>query len=138
MKKITSAMILVCVIATMFAGCTTTHHRVAIGNVPGVREINIRNAGTTSWGPNVAGENLDMSRFSGRVDIRVIDAQGVVHSRHDVPFDETAFALTSSERYMGVGTSAFVLTLLLAALIPLLILGDFDSETEMAVGGIRW
>ena len=71
-KKITITMIIIGFIVNVFTGCATTYHGVEISNVRNVREIYIRNAGTTHWGTNMAGnlQNLEKSRFSERVDIR--------------------------------------------------------------------
>ena len=96
MKKVTAMMILFGIIVIAFTGCSTTRYGVEISNVPNVREIRIRNAGTTQWGVNMAGnrDNIDVSGFSEMVDIMVVDANGIVHSRHNVPFTDAAFVVT--------------------------------------------
>jgi hypothetical protein len=107
------AIVLIC--GMTFAGCTTTQHNVEISNVPNIREVYIRNAGTANWGANLAGnlQDIDRSRFSDRVDVRVIDANGIVFSKLNVPFNDAAFVETSSERYIGTGTTILLGLLLL-------------------------
>ena len=131
MKKVIAIMVLIGIIVMSFAGCTTTQYRIRINNVQNIREVNIRNAGTTSWGMNWAGnlDNIDGSRFSERVDIRVIDTNGIVHSRYNLPFDAGAFEVTR-ERYTGVGTSVLLSIILIGALIPLIIFGDFGNGEQ--------
>ena len=90
---------IVLIFGMMFSGCATTRHGVEISNVQAsnIKEVNIRTAGTANWGSNMAKhlENIDRSKFSERVDIRVIDTNGIVYSKHNVPFDDAAFAQTS-------------------------------------------
>jgi hypothetical protein len=75
-------------------GCAYTRYGLEISNVPNIREIYIRNAGTTNWGTDLASDmqNIDKSRFSEMVDIKVIDTNGVVYSRYNIPFNDAAFA----------------------------------------------
>jgi len=104
MKKITSTMTLISFfVATIFTGCTTTRYSVAIAGVPNISRVYIRNAGATSWGSNIAGnlQNIDRSRFSDRVDVRVIDANGTVFTRHNIPFNRAAFEVTSRSSSMN-------------------------------------
>ena len=116
---------IVLILGMLFLGCSTTHHGVEISNVPNVREVNIRNAGTSNWGTNMAGSlhDIDKSRFSERVDVRVIDTNGIVYSKYNVPFDNAAFVETSKKRHIGIGTQALTAAVLLAILIPVLIVG---------------
>ena len=85
-------------------GCATTQYDVAVSNVYGVREIYIRSAGTTNWGTNMAGnlQNIDRSKFSETVDIRVIDANGFVYSKYGVPFNDAAFVETDKTRSVNL------------------------------------
>jgi len=117
MGRLVAALVLV----TMLVGCSTTHYQVQISNVPNIREIYIRNARAANWGSNVLEDiqNIDRSKYSARVDIRVVDGNGIVYSKENVPFDENSFALTNTERYMGLGTQVLMLVVLLAVGIPL-------------------
>ena len=126
MRK-TVSTVLVVVLAFGSLGCATSYHGVEITNVSAVREIYIRNAGTTNWSSNLVsslkdidrsiffGEKVDIglimslkgidkSRFSDTVDIRVVDANGIVYSKYNVPFGNDAFEQRYKERYWGVGT----------------------------------
>ena len=139
MKKVTTLMVLIGIIATTFAGCTTTRYGVNIANVPNVSEVFIRNAGTTSWGLNIAGrlDNFDRTVFSDTVDVRVVDTNGIVHSRYNTPFGEAAFVETRTN-YSGVGTSVLWSGILIGALVAVLVLVDFDTNAAMStIGGIR-
>jgi len=118
MKKLLPYMILIGIIVTTFAACTTTRYGVQIGNVPNVREVHIRNAGAAHWGANLAGSlgNIDRSSFSERVDIRVVDTNGIVHSRYDVPFGAGVFSETGRSRsintFAGLGLLGGLIALL--------------------------
>jgi len=143
-KKITAIMALIGIILTSFVGCTTTRYRVEISNVHNIRELNIRNAGATHWGMNLAGnrDNIDISGFSERVDIRVVDTNGIVHSRYNVAFDAAAFDVTR-ESYMGTGSYVLMGVGALGGLIALIALVSLldleDPDTAMTrVGGFRW
>jgi hypothetical protein len=121
---------IVLIFGMTFAGCTTTHYGVAISNVPNVRTVSIRNAGASSWDYSIQADNLqniNRSRFSDRVDIKVVDASGIVYSRHNVPFDEAAFFETR-ERHIGLGTSSVVTAILLAAAAGILLFGFPGGE----------
>ena len=138
MKKITAMMVLIGIILTSFAGCTTTRYRVEVSNVHGIRELNIRNAGAAHWGMNLAGtrDNIDTSGFSDRIDIRVVDANGFVYSRYNIPFDAATFDVTR-ESYTGVGTSILAVAVLIAGLAALFAFAP-DPDTAMTgVGGFR-
>ena len=107
-------------------GCTTTRHNVEISNVPvsNIREINIRNAGTSYWGANMVKnmQNIDRSIFSETVDIRVVDTNGIVYSKYNVPFGDAAFVETNRERYFGIGTNIILVAASAAVLVPILVL----------------
>jgi len=126
-KKFFVAKVLAIVLTfgMLFLGCSTTQHDVAITNVFNAREVYIRNAGTPYWGTNIAGslQGIDRSKFSGSVDIRVIDSNGIVYSKYNVPFNDNAFVETSKERYMGTGTKVVLGVLGAAAAVPLIIIG---------------
>jgi len=139
MKKVTAMMILFGIIVIAFTGCSTTRYGVEISNVPNVREIRIRNAGTTQWGVNLAGnrDNIDVSGFSEMVDIMVVDANGIVHSRHNVPFTDAAFVV-ARETYIGMGTNVLAGFIALGGLIALLAFMP-DADTAMnAIGVTQW
>ena len=91
-----------------FMGCKTTQHNVEITNVPNVRGIYIRNAGTNSWSENLAGKNINKTDYSERVDIRVIDANGLVYSKTNVSFADNDFVEIGRMRRLNV---AFGLTI---------------------------
>jgi len=86
-------------------GCKTTQHHLEISNVQSAREVYIRNAGAHNWGSNVAGhlKDIDKSKFSTRVDVRVIDANGIVYSKYNVPFGDAAFVETGKTRSINRG-----------------------------------
>ena len=115
-------MILIGIILS-FAGCTTIAHGVQISNVPNVSEVNIRNAGTTHWGTNLAANltNIDRSRFSEQVDIRVVDTTGAVFSRYNVPFGDAEFVETYRRHFFGAGTNTAGGIITLTTLIVLAI-----------------
>jgi len=93
--KVTSTVMLACAMVIAFAGCATRHYSINIDNVPNVSRVYIRNAGTTSWGASMSRlQYIDISGFSNRVDIRVVDTNGAVFSRYDVPFDAASFEVT--------------------------------------------
>ena len=100
---------LVLIFGMLFMGCATTQHDVEISNVRNIREIYIRNAGTTNWGANMAGtlQDIDKSKFSDRVDIRVIDTNGIAYSKFDEPFDDAAFEI-SKQHYYGTGSGVLL------------------------------
>jgi hypothetical protein len=109
MKRIGFGMLLIVLVFQMaFMGCQTTQHRVEIANVPNVREIYIRNAGTDSWSENLAGKNIHISDYSERVDIRVVDANGLVYSKTDMSFADYDFAESGGMTRLNV---AFGLTI---------------------------
>jgi hypothetical protein len=76
-----------------FFGCASTQHGIEINNVPNVREVYIRNAGTDDW-REVSANDIYRSVFSDMVDIKVIDANGFRYSRYNIPFDDAAFVMT--------------------------------------------
>jgi len=119
---------IVLIFGTILIGCTTTQYGVEVNNIANIREIYIRNAGTTSWGSNMAEnlQNIDISRFSNSVDIRVVDTNGIVYSKHNVPFNEAVFIETSRESHMGMGTTIamFIVT------IPFLIFAIANTPIE--------
>jgi hypothetical protein len=104
-------------------GCATSRHSVEINNVRNISEIYIRNAGTTNWGNNIVKDlqNIDKSRFSEMVDIRVLDTNGVVYSNYNVPFDDAAFVETNKTSSLNPYASgalgiALIVILLVVAL----------------------
>gem|GEM_PF-2879699 len=116
-----SAVILLCITVPMFTGCrTTTAHVVEVRGVPNVSELHIRNAGAASWGANlaVAINDIDVSRFPGNVDIRVVGTDGVIHSRYNIPF-ASAFVETDSRSQMNTIGSTLGLLVILGGLLAL-------------------
>ena len=113
-RSFTSGVLIIALVFGMtVVGCATAQHGVEITNVRNIREINIRNAGAAHWGTNRVQnlQNIDRSIFTETVDIRVVDTDGIVFSRYNVPFNDAAFVAvsrTSSANFM-------VYVLLLAA-----------------------
>jgi len=97
-------MLLVFYVGIMPAGCTTTKYHVEISNVRNISEIYIRNAGSISWGSNMVNNlnDIDKSRYSNRVDIRVVDSSGIVYSKLNVPFGDNAFIETDKTTSMNI------------------------------------
>ena len=124
------ALALALVFGMLFLGCSTTQYGVAISNVSNIREVYIRNVGTSNWGTNIAGslQDIDRSRFSAQVDIKVIDTNGITYSKYNVPFDDYAFVETSKERYVGTGTQALGILALAAILIPVLVVKGGEQK----------
>jgi len=100
----------------VFTGCSTTYYSVEVSNIPNIREIYIRNAGTTEWGANLVRtlNNIDKSIWSERVDIRVVDTNGIVYSKHNIPFNDAAFIVTDESSTIN---PFFGLVLLLGSLL---------------------
>ena len=92
-SNIVGKLVAVLVLGTTVAGCASTQHGIEINNVRNIREVYIRNTGTTNWGTNIVNtmQNIDISKFPERVDIRVLDTDGVVYSSYNVPFNEAVF-----------------------------------------------
>lgn len=135
MKRIPFAMVLVSIILPMLISCTTTQHGLSISNVPNVSELYLRNAGTTDWIRVANIQDIDRSKFSDRVDIRVIDTYGAVYSRFNVPFDDENFTETNRMKYSGKGTKAmeiFMYIVMLAGIITFLALVDWEEKTQNA------
>ena len=118
-------LVAILLLVIMLAGCATTQYGIEIANAQ-VSRLYIRNAGTTSWGPNIADNRHDINRslFSEMVDIRVVDTAGAVHSRFNVPFNDAAFVQTEVVRTANVFALAGIAA---AGLAVLIILGDFDE-----------
>ena len=99
MKKnrffVVGKLVAILLLGVTVIGCTTTQYGVEISNVPitSIRAVYIRNAGATDWGNNIAVNlnNIDRTRYSRTVDIRVVDTNGVVYSRYNIPFGDDAF-----------------------------------------------
>jgi len=115
-------LVMVLVFGMTVVGCATTKHGVEISNVSNVKEIYIRNAGATNWGANIANtmQDIDTSRFSEMVDIRVLDTNGVVYSRYNVPFNDAVFVETgktsSMNLFASLGLSGALLVIVLLIL----------------------
>ena len=123
MKKIMATMILVCIMGMTLTGCATRNYlRMTVSNVPYISRLYIRNAGTTHWGTNIVGQNIDMSRFSESVDIRVVDANDAVFSRYNVPFNVASFVVTNRTVAMSAAGATTLLLLGVGALIALTII----------------
>jgi len=71
-------------------------------------------------------QDIDKSRFSEMVDISVIDTNGIVYSRYNVPFDDAAFVETDKTSSIN----PFAMGLLGAAGLVVLLLVMPKGETE--------
>jgi hypothetical protein len=115
-------LVTVLLLGITVAGCATTQYGIEISNVQNIREIYIRNAGTTNWGTNIASnvQNIDKSIFSESVDISVIDTNGVAYSRYNVPFNDAVFVETDKKSsinlFAGLGLAGAILAVVI--LIP--------------------
>jgi len=111
-------LVAVLLLGITVAGCASTQHGIEISNVRNLKEVYIRNAGTTNWGSNIVNnlQNIDRSRFSERVDIRVVDANGVVYNKKNVPFDDPAFPETGKTSSMNIFAQGAILIGLVAGL----------------------
>jgi len=130
-------MVLLCITVPMFTACRTTiAHVVEVSGVPNVRDLYIRNAGTASWGANLAGviNDIDVSRFPGNVDIRVVGTDGVVHSRYNIPF-ASAFVYTDSRSESNAVGDTLGILALLGGLVGLIALLWVLAPAEYNVGG---
>jgi len=106
----------------LFSGCATNHYSIYISNAD-TREVQIRNSGTTDW---IVAKNLhdfDISGFSERVDIRVVDRDGLVYTKYDIPFARKDFEEISKEYYQGIGTNVLLAVLAIPVLILAIALG---------------
>ena len=109
MKKnrffVVEKLVTILLLGVTVVGCTTTRYVVEISNVPrtNIRAVYIRNAGAAHWGNNIVGNlnNIDRTRYSETVDIRVVDINGVVYSRYNVPFNEASFVETGTTSTMS-------------------------------------
>jgi len=119
---VTSKLIAVLLLVIMVAGCaSTTQHAVEISNVLDIKELNIRNAGSANWGTNNVKnmDNIDKSHFSENVDIRVIDSNGVVYSKYNVPFSNAAFVETGVTHPMNIFGQLGLLAVLIGGIYGL-------------------
>jgi len=104
-------------------GCATSHHQVEISNVNNnISEVYIRNAGTSNWGKNLLNDlnNIDKSKYSERVDIRVVDTNGIVYSKQNVPFGDAAFvqtSKTSSPNMIATGALSLIVVIILLSIL---------------------
>ena len=149
---IAGVLVIVLIFGMMTTGCVTkSHYSVEISSGKGevesssgkgemdrygrpqtlnTREVFIRNTGTTDWGPNMAWnlQNIDKSKYSARVDIRVVDTDGIVYSKYDVPFDNAAFVVTRKNE------EANFAGLFLYSLAPIAVLGILALIVSAARG----
>ena len=86
-------LVAVLLLGITVAGCAISRYGIEIDNVKNIKAIYIRNAGTTDWGYNMLSDmkNITKSKFSEMVDIKVLDTNGVVYSKYNVSFNDTAF-----------------------------------------------
>jgi hypothetical protein len=113
---------------TLF-GCASTQHGIEINNVPNVKEIYIRNAGTDNW-REVYANNINRSDFSDMVDIKVIDTDGLRYSRYNIPFNDAAFVITG--KTSTINKKAFLAAVGVNLLLLILLLGP-----QLFGGGAR-
>jgi len=112
-------LVAVLLLGITVAGCASTQHGIEISNVLNIKELYIRNAGVTNWGTNIASnmQNIDKTKFSERVDLRVVDSNGVVYSRYNAPFNDAAFVETGKTSSMNLFAQLGLAGALLAVLI---------------------
>ena len=126
MRK-TIAAVLVLVLAFGSLGCATSQHGIEFSNVSAanLREVYIRNAGSNSWGSNMVREldNIDRTRFSSTVDMRVVDNNGIVYTKYGVSLGDSAFIETEKNSTLNPFAGILLAT---AILIPLLIFTSGD------------
>jgi len=113
-------LVAILLLGVTVVGCTTTQHGIEISNVPRdtISAVYIRNAGTADWGTNIAANlsNINRTRYSQTVDIRVVDTGGVVYSRYDVSFDDAAFVETGETSTINLFAATGLLGAVLLAL----------------------
>lgn len=113
-------LVAVLLLGVTIVGCKTTQYSVEISNVPktSISAVYIRNAGATDWGNNVVANlsNIDRTRYSQTVDIRVVDTNGVVYSKYNIPFDDVSFVETGKKSSLNIYAMS-------AIAVPLLVLG---------------
>ena len=104
-------LIIVLIFEMTVVGCSTSKHSIEINNVHNIREIYIKNTGTSNWGANLAGTLWDIhkSNYSERVDIRVIDTNGIVYSKNNVPFGDADFVEVNKYQQINIYAFAGVL-----------------------------
>jgi len=119
---VASKLVAVLLLVITVAGCANTRHGIEINNVPNIREVYIRNAGSTNWSTNIASnlQNIDKSRFSEMVDINVIDNNGIVYSSYNVPFNDSSFVETGKTSSPNLFASAGIAATLAVVLLIIL------------------
>jgi len=97
-------LIVVLLLGITVAGCAISRYGIEIDNVKNIKAIYIRNAGTTDWGYNMLSDmkNITKSKFSEMVDIKVLDTNGVVYSKYNVSFNDTAFEETGKTKSYSI------------------------------------
>ena len=127
---VASKLVAVLLLVITVAGCAYSRHGIEISNVSNIREIYIRNAGTTNWGMNIAGvmQNIPKSAFSERVDIRVIDTNDVVYSKYDVPFNDGAFVETKKTSSMNLFAKLGIAAV--GVIVGLLLLQNLNPDAK--------
>lgn len=98
-------LVMILVFGMAVSGCATTKHSMEISNIGtnNIRGLYIKNAGTANWGTNLMKNmnDIDITNFSTTVDIRVIDTNGIIYERYDVPFSNAAFTETGKTSTMN-------------------------------------
>jgi len=125
---VASKLIAVLLLGITVAGCASTQYSVDIRNVQNYySQVYIRNAGTSDWGTNLARtlENIDRSLFSDKVDIRVIDAQGLAYSKYNVPFSKADFEV--KDKTVTTNPTA-VTALTLIGLLSIILIGSSQAS----------
>jgi len=110
---VTRKLVTILLLGVTVAGCKSIQYGVEISNVPraNIKAVYIRNAGTTNWGNDIVANlnNIDRTKYSQLVDIRVVDSNGVVYSKYDVPFNEDAFLESGTTSYLNGVAGLFLM-----------------------------
>lgn len=128
---VAGVLVIVLVLGMMLSGCATNQYGVEISNV-NFREVYIRNAGTNSWGNNIAQDlkKINRSRYSDTVDIRVVSENGLVYSKYNVPFDYSAFVKTGETKELNLWAGMVLAGGILAGILIWSSSRDKDTEEQ--------
>ena len=106
-------MAMVLILGMTVSGCATTQHGIESSNVRNISAVYIKNAGASSWGADMVRnlKDIDRSRYSSRVDIKVVDVNRIVYTKYNVSFDDAAFVVTEKTSTLNSVASGALLVL---------------------------